>query len=125
MKILGIKETVKNILTIFPATRDNDELLTILIWKENKYKYCTDFFEAYINKQIPSPDAITRARRKLQEEIPELRGKYFNIRQEHSFKVKDEIRHFFNPEKKQEERLKIRKIIKEKKAENIQQTLFD
>lgn len=83
-KILTTKNLVKTILTEMPETRDDDNLLWLETLRASvrdfKYgsKMC-DLTLAYVLKSInrlglPSFGTVSRARRKLQEEYPELRG---------------------------------------------------
>jgi len=66
-----IYELVKDILTKYPATRDSDKKL---IWsvhiKEGKVVGGRMSMEDFLNST--SEESITRARRKVQEECPEL-----------------------------------------------------
>jgi hypothetical protein len=52
-----------------------------------------DFLQLYAKNQIPQADVITRARRKVQEENPELRGELYNERHQLKEEVKNNINH--------------------------------
>ena len=83
-RLCEITKLVKTILEEKPETRDNDNLL----WLESvrtvvrDFKYgnkMTELTFAYVLKNIhslglPSFESCSRARRKLQEKYPELRG---------------------------------------------------
>jgi len=78
-----IKANVKTILTEHPETRDdNGKLINwyyILFAKVVDKSYLS-FIGMLIRKEIPTPDTITRLSRQLQEQNPELRGKYWRQR---------------------------------------------
>jgi hypothetical protein len=73
-------DKVLKLLNEDSRTRDNDELLTALIW----YKECqgdsSDFLKRYAQREFTSAESIRRCRQKLQEEFPGLRGKTYTIR---------------------------------------------
>jgi len=89
MKVLNAMEAVENLLKSRPELRDDDRALISAIWKmaaENKYGSSTQalsaraFLEDYAAGYYPSAEAIRRSRAKLQEHIPELRGKDYEKR---------------------------------------------
>ena len=83
-RLINITQAVKEILEEKPETRDDDNLLwlealrlSVRDWKYGN-KMC-DLTLAYVLKSInrlglPSFESVSRARRKLQETYPELRG---------------------------------------------------
>ena len=83
-KLLNITETVKTILEDKPSTRDDDNLLWLEVLRaavrNRKYgSQMVDLTLAYVLTSIhrlglPSFESVSRARRKLQEKYPELRG---------------------------------------------------
>ena len=87
---------VKALLNMSIEARDNDGYLVTNMWyKEMKemgidaYKIdATDFFKLYCQGKVTSADVITRARRKVQEECPELRGKNWEERHKESENVR-------------------------------------
>ena len=91
---------VKNFLEQVPELRDDDKRLVGNIWYRNlkdrgldiNNMTAVDFIKLYAQGKVPSPHSITRCRRKLQEEVPLLRGRLWNIRHKKSRTVKDEIR---------------------------------
>ena len=104
-----IKEKIKKvekILREIATTRDNDQELIAKYWhdelREMKFDQERDFilthreinlFYKVIESGILSqPDTITRARRKVQEEVPSLRGDKYHKRHSNIEKVKEEIR---------------------------------
>lgn len=83
-KLLNITKVVKEILEERPSTRDDDNLLWLEVLRAavRDWKYgskMTDLTLAYVLTSIhrlglPSFASVSRARRKLQEKYPELRG---------------------------------------------------
>lgn len=78
---MKLYDIVKQILQTYPTTRDSDKSLIWQVWVKGGYvqngvitKW--DFFDA------TTPESITRARRKVQEDHPELRGKTYEKRRE-------------------------------------------
>ena len=51
----------------------------------------TDLLKMYVNGDLVNHDTITRARRKVQEENPSLRGENYNGRQAHQEDVKADL----------------------------------
>jgi hypothetical protein len=102
MQINKIKEmqvVVQDLLQQYEHYRDSDTRVIAHIWMRQlggleKMKSISlyDFLQIWIeNKNIVSPDTITRARRKVQEENVSLRGKSYKQRKEQSKKVKENI----------------------------------
>ena len=104
-----IKEKIKKvekILREIATTRDNDQELIAKYWhdelREMKFDQERDFilthreinlFYKVIESGILSqPDTITRARRKVQEEVPSLRGDKYHKRHSATEIVKEEIK---------------------------------
>ena len=86
-EIKRIKPLVKELLKEFPLTRDNDNLLLLKVWAEqdNTLRMNTsfsDFSVGMIAGKYMKFESVSRARRKIQEENPELRGKYYKDRKE-------------------------------------------
>ena len=90
---------VEDLLHQYAHYRDSDTRIIAHIWMrqlgglENmKSISLYDFFQLWIdNKNIVEPDTITRARRKVQEENVDLRGKTYKKRKEQSKDVKKNI----------------------------------
>jgi hypothetical protein len=81
------KNLVKEILTKYPETRDNDKKLCWRFWSirlNEKDRYPDNLcatclsYRQFLNSTPES--TITRARRTLQRFHPELRGEQYNIR---------------------------------------------
>jgi hypothetical protein len=98
-KIKEMQVVVEDLLHQYAHYRDSDTRIIAHIWMrqlgglENmKSISLYDFFQLWIdNKNIVAPDTITRARRKVQEENVDLRGKTYKKRKEQSKDVKKNI----------------------------------
>ena len=73
-----LKKLVKQILELYPETRESDMALTYKVWEcENptildyKCGYALKNFKIF---GVPNIESIGRCRRKLQNEFPELRA---------------------------------------------------
>lgn len=81
-------ERVKHLLEVVPSLKDSDTRLTTHIWFReleamglDPFKTpTTDFLKLYAKEKLTKAPTIKRARAKLQEEIPQLRGKKYKIR---------------------------------------------
>ena len=82
------KQKVKDLLETVPSLKDSDNRLTTHIWFRELEKMGLDpfktsaaeFFRMYAKQKLTSAPSIKRARAKLQEENPELRGQKYNKR---------------------------------------------
>ena len=99
MKIISISKTVKRLLVNRPKTREDDNLLILKVWciqnpalRTNVNFTFTQFGIEFIKKEYASTESIRRARAKLQEEFPELRGNNYKNRQDHQESVKEDLR---------------------------------
>ena len=76
------KELVRYLLEKYPHYRDQDDKLVAHVWnsqlfglgKDSKTISAYDFLIVYSEGKITSADDITRNRRMLQSQYPELRG---------------------------------------------------
>ena len=88
--IKEISKKVERLLEKYPSLRDNDYYLVTAYWYRELDSLFTDdfttnlsftdFLDIYSKGKITPADSITRARRKLQELNPSLRGKAWNKR---------------------------------------------
>ena len=80
---LSIKDKVQALLEQYPHLRDSDERLCANIWHSRIKSGLTasDFLAEYASGKLPSSESITRCRRKVQEEFPQLRGENYAKRQ--------------------------------------------
>ena len=91
-KILNLHEKVEILLKKYPELKDNDRLLVNKMWDIELRKMNLDpkitnmnmFFSLYENGKLSDADLIKRARRKLQENNVELRGKSWKPRHKES-----------------------------------------
>lgn len=94
-QILKVQEQVQILLETYPKLRDNDVRLVASYYYNNISNInqisAIDFLQIMVNGNLPSPDTITRARRKLQEKHPELRGVNYVERQKLEKQVRQEI----------------------------------
>lgn len=98
-RVMTLQQRVKSYLLKDDKYRDSDEMLISRLWNdylismeyEPKTISAYDFLCLYATGQIPNSDAITRARRKLQEEFEYLRGKKWIERQKEADDFKKRI----------------------------------
>ena len=87
-RIFILIDEIETFLKKFKALRDSDERLMANIW--GKYigidkivaLNASDLLKLLSKGMLPSYESISRCRRKLQEEFPELRGKKWKTRHE-------------------------------------------
>ena len=89
-------DKVINLLTKHPSLRDSDERLTANIW--HRHTKNVDEIDAitllsrFAEGKLPSYESISRCRRKIQEEKPELRGKKWAKRHSKQKVIKEQIK---------------------------------
>lgn len=98
-KIVSSFPRVLSLLRKDSRCRDCDELLVSRIWHDEmtqikgtdyqKQQTALDFLKLYADGEITPADSITRARRKVEELHPELRGKTYERR--HNIETKQTI----------------------------------
>ena len=104
MKINTVKKKAAEILTLKPETRDSDFYLMYWIWKDEFE--ALDISEVQLNfdkmnvlnllsllkdRQLSHPSGIMRARRKLQEDNPKLRGDIWKERHAEQVNVQQQL----------------------------------
>lgn len=90
--IIKVKDKVEYLLNKNHVFRDNDNKLIARIWlSEIITNDANDFLKSFGNGNHTSPEAIRRARQKLQEQNPSLRGSLYNKRHKNSVKVRQNI----------------------------------
>jgi len=98
MVTLNIKDKVRKYLVEDARTRDNDALLSVLIWwkevqaKGNNDISAVDFLKMYSKNEFTSPESIRRCRQKIQEEEPSLRGTTYKERQAKEKVIRNQVR---------------------------------
>lgn len=95
MNILKYKDIVFDLLSKHPVLRDNDTLLISLVWntqlEQKDYEGSRDFLDVMLLGYLAKPESVTRARRKIQEDNPLLRGKTHGKRQEEQSNVLNQL----------------------------------
>ncbi len=100
-----VKKKVAEILTLKPKARDNDFYLMYWVWQDEFYELnknnniSLDFDRTNIvnilsllkDRKLSHPSGIMRARRKLQEEHPGLRGDVWKARHKEQDNVKKDL----------------------------------
>ena len=89
-KISSVLNTVKAMLTEYPHLRDDDQKLMANMWYKticydiDGYNAgemsAFDLLQMLSDRRLPSYESISRCRRKLQEEFPDLRGDKYEDR---------------------------------------------
>jgi len=93
MKILF--DRVRGMLEKHPHLRDNDNaLLSNIWWNDSDSESKEEFLKELSTGNLVAPESITRARRKVQEQHPELRGKKYNERIKRQEEVKQQLRDY-------------------------------
>lgn len=97
-KMKGIKNDVRELLIQYPEYRDSDSrLVAAFYYKKYGGRQTFDnltameFLKHFAEGKFPLPDYITRVRRKLQEQCPELRGKAWADRHQLEDDTRQEI----------------------------------
>lgn len=87
-ELCNVKETVEFLLTSYEELRDNDTLLFLAylnLKHDLRYRIGKDNYETMkkilLHEDTPKFESISRRRRKLQEEVVELRGLHYDDRQ--------------------------------------------
>ena len=86
-------EEVRNIMIRFPSTRDDDMLLYAMFCVERGSVGVDETFYNVLTsakrRAIPSYESVTRARRKVQECEPSLRGERHKARKQEEEEYRD------------------------------------
>jgi hypothetical protein len=97
-----LKDRIKLYLMSHPETQDSNTALMGIIWQHEVDRFIINAGGITINpltllknNKLTSWDSATRAKRKLQEEHPELRGKFYNKRKAKSVKVSKDLDNLF------------------------------
>tara|TARA_R110000824_G_scaffold4623_7_gene22259 strand:- start:409 stop:819 length:411 start_codon:yes stop_codon:yes gene_type:complete len=106
-KIFILIDEVELFLKNHKVLRDSDERLMANIWAKHigidtlEYLNAKDILTMLSTGKLPSYESISRCRRKLQEEMPDLRGQQWLARQEKMTKeIKKELESFNGIRKK-------------------------
>ena len=98
-KLTTVMELVKDYLEAKPLLRDSDNKLVCRIWNNlleakgsnPKEASAHDLLCLISQDKLPSFESISRARRKIQEQYPHLRGNTYKQRQNESKIYRDNI----------------------------------
>lgn len=85
VRLRGLELIIKPILQTIPSTRDDDFELYAEVLRQTGYNLNVPLSRFLASrKDYPSYEGVTRARRKVQEENPELKGrsKYRDLNEE-------------------------------------------
>jgi hypothetical protein len=90
---------VRDILTSLPETRDNDRELIVAYWRAEQplvinFSNAETLLRRFVAGELSLPDDITRARRKVQQLCPELRGSTWKQRQRYN--AEEDVRENIN-----------------------------
>lgn len=99
MSYLQINDVVHRLMVKHPELKDNDYKLVVAVWNKELLAQGIDIkditgYEAFkcISAGKVSPiESITRCRRKLQEQYPQLRGQRWADRHDQETEVKKEL----------------------------------
>jgi hypothetical protein len=91
-KLIHKTTQVKTLLQKSKHLRDDDMKLIAKVWAmESGLSENNPVFKKMIDGKLTAPDYITRARRRIQENVPSLRGKSYKARQIKGRTIKKEI----------------------------------
>ena len=94
-KLFSVIDEVEKFLTKYPILRDDDEKLMANIWNSHIGNLedidGKDILHMLATHQLPSYESISRCRRKLQEECPNLRGEKWYERHKRADNIRMEI----------------------------------
>ena len=102
MKVKKHKDRIIKLLTDKPHLREDDQPLIANIWWTDIKNLGLDpnnitgtkVLELFSQDKLSHPESIMRARRKIQEEMPELRGKNRSYKNAEQDQVKDELKNW-------------------------------
>jgi len=102
MKITEYRDLVIEVLASVEDARDSDEVLLAVVWgrymKDLGYDLesvsATGVFSLLSTGEFPKAEGITRCRRKVQEQYPELRGALWDLRHSYAENVSEEMKRF-------------------------------
>ena len=96
MKIKTTKGQILHLLRTEADTRDSDSLLLARVWKSElgntTFMTGSRLLSTIAEGKLTSPESIRRARQKIQQGNPELRGTNYYSRHKEQESVKQELR---------------------------------
>ena len=94
-KLFSVIDEVERFLTKYPVLRDDDEKLMANIWNLHIGNLedidGKEVLSMLASHELPSYESISRCRRKLQEECPNLRGEKWYERHKRADNIRREI----------------------------------
>ncbi len=90
-----LNDEVENLLRNNSFLRNCDRKLSVVIWRQQLINLGAlehSFFDFYVSKLLYSQESIGRARRRLQELHPELRGTNYKNKQKEQIEVIKQIK---------------------------------
>jgi len=85
-----IYDRVKGILQQYPKTRESDNALMASLWFQDTNQLHINLNDI-VDGKLTNWEGATRARRKIMEEVPSLRGKNYILRKARASSVKNSI----------------------------------
>ena len=97
-QLFSIVDEVEKFLTEYPILRDDDRRLIVNLWTKRlggqnivNHLDPNEILKIIASPEMPSPESITRCRRKLQEKCPNLRGEVWYKRHQRAEGIRKEI----------------------------------
>ena len=97
-QLFSIVDEVEKFLTKYPILRDDDRRLIVNLWTKRMggsdivdHLEPNEVMKRIASPDMPSPESITRCRRKLQEKCPNLRGEVWYKRHQRAEGIRKEI----------------------------------
>ena len=96
-QLFSVVNEVEKFLTEYPILRDDDRRLIVNLWtkrlggSDRVKQLGPNRLLKLIASELPSPESITRCRRKLQEKHPMLRGEVWYKRHQRAENIRKEI----------------------------------
>tara|TARA_R100000700_G_C3136099_1_gene119531 strand:- start:550 stop:852 length:303 start_codon:yes stop_codon:yes gene_type:complete len=89
-----LKEQIRFVLLRVKQARDNDNLLTWILWQRENSSIMNNmevFKVKFCNNQMINPVTVARIRRQVQVEFPETRGEKYKNREMRAKQVKRDL----------------------------------
>jgi len=97
-QLFSIIDDVEKFLTKYPVLRDDDRRLIVNLWTKRMggsdivdHLEPNEVMKRIASSEMPSPESITRCRRKLQEKCPNLRGEIWYKRHQRAENIRKGI----------------------------------
>lgn len=87
-----LDDVVRDVLSSYPPTRDNDAKLVAIIWKRQMlalgYEDTSHMALALYNERLIPYETISRVRRRIQQQFPETRGRSYMARHDMAIQMR-------------------------------------